>query len=199
MRKTNEEFAAEVLRRSAEYKRRQITAHRHFRAAAACVIMLLSTGLFFAAMFRLNRMEKSSSGAPNNKDNGVSSELPKESNSKAEPSGLKTKSSALIRISTEHTVYPADTIMIPVTVTNLSSEPISVHPYQFTAKQGAAEFGISVDLADDALKAITVTIEPGASKIVDFRASEYHLKESEGNYILCLLDAETEFFFGNKE
>lgn len=199
MRKTNEEFAAEVLRRSAEYKRSQISLRRQIRTAAACFVVLCGSGILFFTALNLARSDKASSAAPPAKENYVSTADSNEPPPKSVSTALTKQSSASIRIETEQSAYLSGTKTIPVKVTNLSSEPVSVHPYQFTATQGELEFAVSIDISGVALKAMTVTIPPGSTETIPFRAEEYHIQETEGFFTLHLLDAETEFYYGNKE
>ena len=187
MRKTNEEFAAEVMRRSAEYRRKKAFRLRSIAASAACFVLL--AGGF--GVWALSRMEKHSTA--------VSSRDPRDDVSSAVPDGSGPDSTAAhsgISIETEQRAYPAGAKEIPVTVTNQSAEPVSVHPYQFSAMQEGFVYAVDIHLPEEALRRMTVTIQPGASGILLFPASEY-LHDLTGSVTLRLLDAETEFYYGN--
>lgn len=189
MRKTNEEFAAEVLRRSADYRRKRIIRRKQFTALAACLVLLAGGGTALTVLHRLRADQKGAASASSGDD---SSEAPRDD----AVSHDIAESEAAVRIETEQTVYPAGTAEIPVTVTNQGMEPVSVHPYLFAAVQGDRTFSVHIDLPEEALRRMTVTVQPGTSETLIFPAAEY-LHGTTGHFTLCLLSAETEFDYGN--
>lgn len=185
MRRTNEEFAAEVMRRSAEYRRRRISVIRICASAAACLLLTVGGTAFMAIRIRSKSASCVSSAAP-----------PKDEESKATVSTAEPPALPALRIETEQSSYPAGTAEIPVTVTNQSDEPVSVHPYEFHAAQGGNSLFVHIDLPEEALRRMTVTVQPGTSETLMFPAAEY-LHDLTGRFTLYLHDAETEFDYGN--
>ena len=189
MRKTNEEFAAEVLRRSADYRRKRIIRRKQFTALAACLVLLAGGGTVLTVLHGLRTDQKGAASVSSADD---SSEAPRDD---SVSDGI-AEIEAAIRIETEQPDYPAGTVEIPVTVTNQSKETVSVHPYQFEAVQGDRTFSVHINLPEEALRPMTVTVQPGTSETLLFPAAEY-LHGTTGHFTLRLLSAETEFDYGN--